>query len=253
MEMSDEDYFADTSMISSSMLKLYREDRDEFVARFITKTVKQPAPSSSMRLGTAVHGLWLEDIKPVTAAYIGTPGPCPEDLRGARKFAKANGLSGQPLSLKDGWLCRDMVDALEADKEASDYLTYATHIEQVVQWEAETDYGLEVACKAKIDLVAKIGGEIILVDLKTTRHPTETAFHDSVHQYGYAFSLAHYAAALGAVGMAPTRSVILAVCSKPPHRIFTIELEDKVFDFASRTNRLGLSKIAEDLFYGWSR
>ncbi|TPV96205.1 MAG: hypothetical protein B7733_05710 [Myxococcales bacterium FL481] len=264
VQWDDARYFADCEYVSASMLKLYREDRDEYIKRYVTNESKGRS-SRAMAIGTALHQWVLEGVEPVsswTCSYdprnpdhIGVGGPygpaCPTDLRGARKFAQEHNLPGMVLNGKEGTAVQAMHDALRSSHEATDLLHAAVRREEVVLWAEEVD-GHIIPCKAKVDMVCEIDGETILVDLKTSRHPTMLGFAHSGAEYGYAYQAAHYLAGLRATGVAARRAIFLVVCNKAPYSVFPFEFTDEELDYARRTNLVGLGALAEDRMMGWS-
>lgn len=232
------------------MLKVFREDPETYVRRFVTREEKPKKSSRSMVCGTSVHMEWLENV---TAVSSSSDPECPTDLRGARKYAKDKGFDEffPVLNGKEGAAVRGMVDALRDDEFSSTARGRALWTERVVLWQEDTDVGLPVACKAKIDMVCLGRDGVRLVDLKTTRHATHGAFLSSVAEYGYAYQAAYYRAALAALGMDVEQCTLLAVCNKPPYPVFALDFLDETLQFARETNQLGLARLAEAAFNGW--
>lgn len=231
----DERYFADRDYTSNSMLHVYRKDPTEYRSRFIEgkkgKSLGRPAV-----LGTALHGWHLEGREPIGAGL--TEG-CPDTLRDARKWAKDLGLdqcedTGPVLNAKEAQAVCGMREALV---ETSQYQPdEAEWTERVVLFE----YGGHW-CKAKIDSLYTD----LIVDLKTTRHLTPSAFEKSVYEYGYLYQAAFYTAAIEALTGERRPFVFEAVCSKEPHPVYDWVPPPDVLAMADDDNRAHLDLLAE--------
>ena len=60
IQENNEDYHADRSYVSASMLKTFRKSPRLYEANYVTETIVRDAPSAAMRLGSLIHCAALE-------------------------------------------------------------------------------------------------------------------------------------------------------------------------------------------------
>lgn len=197
-------------------------------------------PSQAMIIGQALHKLILQpDEFPKHFARA----PSEEKRKAADKAAwaemEARGL--WPIR-KDDWdNIHRMRDAVVKHETARELLALPALREAVVTWEDEKT---GIPCKAKLDVWVKSGFKDpwtqqeypCVIDLKTSRNPTERDFAMAMWNFGYHIQAAHYLAGADAVASAPRKWVFIVVRNEPPHLVKVYDFHESGIDFG-RTER----------------
>lgn len=95
-----------------------------------------------------------------------------------------------------------------------------------------TDEETGLRCKARIDLLSRIGNVAVIADLKTTAEAGRRAFERSSTQYGYYRSMAWYQAGLAKAAPCevPRRCVLIALEKTAPYLAKGYEFDDWALD-----------------------
>ena len=130
-------------------------------------------------------------------------------------------------------------DVVRSAPDAMRYLRVG-FAEVVVQWM----FG-ERPCKARIDWLATVDGQPVLVDLKTTRDVRPDVFGRSCVQFGYPLQMAWYADGLEAATGHRPRVIVVAVESEVPHAIGVYTVGDDVLDLGRAQHQALLARLDE--------
>lgn len=180
--------------------------------------------SASKALGTATHAAILEPYR-MQSEFIVWDG----ERRGKAwtEFKEANS-SLQILTSAEFAKVEAMRDSVCAYPPASRYLQNGV-AEVTMQW---IDPATGRAMKGRIDWVTEIDGEIVLVDLKTTRDITGRKFGADAYKLGYHIQFSLYTDGWFHLTRKTPRFVVLAVENDAPH-------EPAVFDVSEDLLALG--------------
>lgn len=187
---TDEEYHADTSTISKTMLNEYCNSPVTYDLTFNKGTMARKSPTKPMQLGTIMHSLLLEkkEIEDVVAIYTpecfksnGAINPVPA---GKFRASIGNKIAVKSKELDEVLACFTAVvksDLYDAIKQAS---------------ECEKRHGAVVEgvpCRCKPDILCDMGDHILIYDLKFC-DPSPDAFIRSAKRFRYWLQDAHYSA-----------------------------------------------------------
>lgn len=157
-------------------------------AFFKYQTEHRPEPTKALLFGIAAHMAVLEPER-FEAEYVTAPAVDRRTKAGKEEYAAflEENAGKTVISREDMDTIRDMVEAIRANKTASDLLT-GSH-EVAVTW-PDPDTG--VGCKAKFDCITEHDGKPYVVDYKTTESCEDGAFERAARKYGYKFQAGMY-------------------------------------------------------------
>lgn len=191
--LSEQEY-NDISALRSTLLNIIDT---KTMAQVKCAMSEQREATDSMILGSAFHDLILRP-----ALFNQKWGILSKDYDGRTKVGKEE---KQKLTekfgseiLTDDQLAKlvSMSDGLKRNKMAKKLVESCLETELSLEWEEDS-----VACKARIDGVAKIKDRTILIDLKTSISASERDFQKSLINYGYILQTSHYLAGAKACGL----------------------------------------------------
>lgn len=240
-------YFDDPA-ISQSMLKTYD---DESAFHFYRKHIVKDVPGldrNTYRFGRALHALVLEPDT-FDERYPLFTG---EARSNEAKAAKA-GLEAQAAAL-DGCVIRTVgepridrirgcAEAILSNRWARQLLAGMVLAEAPVKWECP-DSG--VTCKARFDFVSRIGGALIVCDIKKIGSvPKRSTIEKQIGAYGYHKQGAFYCAAAEAeFGRKPDDYYMIFVEDEPPHAVAVHALDAESLSIGDRWRRETLTDLA---------
>lgn len=187
---TDEEYHADTSTISKTMLNEYCTSPVQFDLMFNKKTLDRKSATKPMQLGTIMHAILLENKEPdqICAVYPsdcfksnGAINPVP-----AGKFRASIGdkIAVKPKELDDVLACFTSVVKSEL----------YDAIQLSIECEKRHDAVIgDVPCRCKPDILCDMGDHILIYDLKFC-DPSPSAFIRSAKRFRYWLQDAHYSA-----------------------------------------------------------
>ena len=184
-----DDYHADVSHVSASMLKALAKSPRHFQAAYINQRMKVK-PSAAMELGTAVHCLALTPML-FDQQYAICPQGCDDRRTKVHKEWRAFANVGSRRVLKHDELqtIDRCVQELHSDEIIRNVLTRDGECEATHRC---VDEGTGVHCKIRPD---KILPDLrIVLDIKTTQDVEERKFMYTVKDYRYDLQAAHYIA-----------------------------------------------------------
>lgn len=177
--------------------------------------------TAAMALGTAAHTAILEPHRMKTDYILWDGG----DRRGKAwtEFKEANA-SKQILTASEFADVKGMYDAVHGYEPAACYLENGI-AEVTIQW---TDPATGRAFRGRVDWVTESNGQIVLVDLKTTRDTNPRKFGADAYKLGYHIQFALYVDGwFRLTGDTPLFKVI-AVESKAPYEPAVFDVTEDV-------------------------
>lgn len=235
MKMSEQEYRKHPA-IAQSTLKLLSKSPAH--ARYAMDN--PTAPSTSMQLGTALHGLVLERKTDFVVM--------PESAKGntnAAKAVKADFLlsnSGKIILSHDE---AEKVTAMKTSvfncKTAENLLKIVTETEKNILW---TENGVEF--KARLDGECPLG----IIDLKSTQDASADEFERSIYKYGYHIQAAHYLAGAAANGLPCENFYIIAVENAAPHCAAVYQLDHKAIEVGEKERQRLIALYCECMASG---
>lgn len=205
LQVTNEQYHADTSAISSSGLKLLRHSPKHFWAQYLDPDREQKKSTDAMEFGTLVHAMVLEP-ETVESEFATMP-------NGIDKRTKAGKAFWDELSKKnEGKTVVAQNDFELAQKVAKSVLEHPVSSliyrkfgipEFTLQWKEEVQINenesVFVDCKARLDWAIAPQHDFqngLVLDLKTTKDASESDFTKSAYNLGYHIQAAWYSRAM---------------------------------------------------------
>lgn len=220
LDMSNEDYHADTDYLSSSVLK-----------RALPERYKAGGSQDALDFGTLFHTVVLEpdgladtytvlDANKIGLKSDGTIAQNPTMTAAWKKAVAEAESDGKVVISQADWdKAHAMRDAASAHPTASSLLFGAGPVEESAFW--IDDNG--VAHKARFD--KRIPGAI--VDLKSTAsQPGGDNLAKAVVNYGYDLSVSHYLAVAAGLELDAADFALVFVGKEFPYRVTVCELDD---------------------------
>ena len=240
MDLKPEEYHADYSAISKSMLWRFRDRRQAYRAEFVDCVRAPKEPSDAMKMGTLAHAgcLHPESLDKLYAVY-------PESVLGkngtrgtgaAREFEEAAAKQGKiVLKAEQMELVRGMVASVKAKLEP--WLKVNSIRERPVYWE-NPQTGL--LCRCMADWLIEKQDVVFAFDLKTTSsaHPDE--FVRKVEDYGYWLQQSHYCEGIEALFGKPCQFRFVVVESDFPHTCCVQAMQTDLQIQESKERRIAL-------------
>lgn len=225
VQLSDEQYHADTTAISRGKLWTYRNSRRKFEGEHVTFTAPPAEPKDYYDIGTLTHTGCLEPHK-LGDKFIAWPDGLLSADGGIRTAAakqwQADQRADGRIPLKDKQY--QIVGACAASvlRTCGQWIEKATAIEQSIFW---TDAETGILCRCKPDWQVELPHCVLAFDIKTDGESVdEHVFRGKCETNGYVLQVPHYSAG------------ITALTGKPVHFHFVVV--EKVWPFRSRVFRL---------------
>jgi hypothetical protein len=223
-EMPAADYHASEAIGSTDLRNLLRSPAHFVAAR---KAPREETPA--MRRGTAVHCAVLEPHRWDTE-YVIAPKVDRRTKVGKETWENfEHAAAGKSvLTYDEAAAVENIREAVMAHPAAAGLLRAKVAVELPVMWEDETT---GVACKGRIDLVAKVGGRTVLVDLKTTKDASPAGFPREIAQWMLHVQGSHYSQGWRAAhGEEPAMFALIAVEPEPPFAVGVYALDAIALD-----------------------
>lgn len=246
VDITNEDYHADSTAISHSGLYELMADPKDFYQRRILK-LYQREPSEAMEFGARLHNCLL-----AKGPFGGGAVTIPEDVlskngtrAGAKykEFAAAN--AGKELLKPDEPLMR-MIEAGRNDPVVRNLIDTDGDYEHTIFWR-DDEFGVDR--KARIDML-HLDRETI-VDLKTTsKGMTPKALANTIYFFGYHRQAAYYADGVREMYDVEPKFVFIFFSTNRPYNVAVHDLDDEFIELGREENAVGLAKYAECLRSG---
>jgi hypothetical protein len=190
--ITNDDYHADHSAYSNSMLKIFRDRRRLFEAKYVTKTAPPEDRSKALDLGSLAHTIILEpdrlnkDFIEIPERLLSSNGAV--STTAAKMFvANAREAGKTPLKANDFALVQMMVES--AKKRIGKWLDLPSKREFVIRWNHPAT-GLPMKCR--IDWGIDTPDTLFIIDAKTTRDAAPGSFQYACEEYCYWMQQIHY-------------------------------------------------------------
>lgn len=245
--MTPQQYHADRSAWSKSMLDEYRENGPEYCyGRFFAKTIPEPESTAALRLGSAFHCLVGEpeqfDARFLTGGPVNPKtGRCyGSDTKAFSEWVSANAAGRTVLSPEEFELAKQMADAVR--REAKALVECEGVYETPIYW---TDEFSGVRCKCLPDKVCmKFGRPTAIVDWKSTRNPFSRFFWRDAAARGYHRQAALYQDGVSTAHGSQIPFLFVAVRSSAPFEVVVHQMSQQGFDCGRQENAADLAAIA---------
>lgn len=221
----DDEYHADYSRLSASMLKKFKKSRREYHALYVEKTKKHEPTKPEMDIGSAIHALFLK--QPIE--IITFPSECFTAGGKFKKYARENYKQEHPgkicLTAKEYEHVEGAVSALKKNNAASDVLDFAEqsgYIEQEINWVNVHNQH----CRCKLDMAGETETCGFIYDLKCTSMVAPDDFHRHVKQMRAWIQQVHYSTGFALLTGKPVNFYFVVVNPEPPHQVQITSLED---------------------------
>lgn len=243
-DVSDDEYFSDTTAVSQSMLKDYAKSPALYFGRYVNGSIPRRSPSPEMLLGSALHCMALEPD-----AFFSRFAICPSvDRRttaGKATWAKfCEEAAGKTvLTSEQSDIAGAMATALRSHKRASSLLEVPGMIEKPLRW---TDESSGLRLKAKLDKLILPGDYDypIVVDLKSAADPSPEGFARQAFNLNYHVQDAMYSAAAESMLGVSVLFLFVVVGAEPPHDVWVHRLDAEFARLGQVTLHDLLSRLA---------
>ena len=149
---------------------------------------------------------------------------------------------------------RNIGEGLNRHPSISKLLSSIVDTELSLTW---TEQGID--CKARIDAVAVVNGQTILIDLKTSRSAEQRDFEHSCVSYGYIIQSAHYLAGAKACGIVKQDNnnfIHVVIEKESPYLGAAYCLDDATLEIGEKRRQEAMRKFAaakaNDIWPGYS-
>ncbi len=205
-------------LASQTILKVMR---DRSPAHAYEQMMNPTPPTPALRLGDATHVAVLQpDLFP--ARYVVAPDMDRRTKAGKAAWAEfeAENPLAEILKADEYQQCLRMRDAVWSNPTAKALLEGNAEISAV--WNDPTT---GIRCKGRFDDHSKAFGAI--VDLKTTKDASRTAFTKAIYNFGYYIQAAMYLIGAKALDLDADLFAIIAVEKEPPYCVAVYQIEDE--------------------------
>ena len=237
---TNEQYHADHSHVSHSMLSVFRQSRRVYYDRFVGRTQAPPEPTAAMRLGTLVH---LAILEPDVFATQCRVAPLVDRRTKAGKeiaaqFEAEN--SGKIIiTHEEGEVTGRIFDAVASSAKAKQLLSLDGDIETSIRWN-DRESGMQ--CKCRPDKLISSG---LILDLKTTRDASPRCFSRSCAALGYHRQAAWYLDGSREVLDANHNFAFIAVETSYPWTVAVYELDKEAIELGRNENRTAIMQVRD--------
>jgi exodeoxyribonuclease VIII len=228
--MTNDEYHADTSMISNSGLKLIGKSPAHYYAKYLDPNRAPQKRTNALRHGSAIHAAVLEptEFKKLFAtvpenapnkpskSQLNAKKPSPETLEAIAWWEAFNAqTTGKEILSQDEYqLAENVKDAIYKHPAAA-MLLEMIRCEEVYTF-IEPNTG--APCKIKLDALSENTG--LIVDIKTTEDASDAGCVRAVLKYGYDHQAAMYFDGyLHATGNAPNGFAFIFVEKDAPFAV----------------------------------
>ena len=214
-ETDVDDYHADTSTVSKTMLNEYCTSPVQFDLMFNKKTLSRKKPTKEMNVGTILHSVLLEhkDIDEVVAVYTPDCFKKNGDLN-PKSVSIFRESIGDKIAVKSSVL-DDVLDCYKSIAKAELY----DAIEAASEFETRHDADIVgVNCRCKPDIMCDMGEHNLIYDLKFC-DPAPIAFCRSAKRFRYWLQDAHYSKVVSVQTGKPVQFRFFAVEPVFPFRV----------------------------------
>ena len=249
IEISNEEYHADTSRISKSGLDVIARSPAHYCHKYLGAGRRTENNSPALVTGSAVHSAILEPEK-FGLEYVRGIECDRRTTEGKKLWNDWLPTSGGKIILAGDTfdMVQNMRESVFAHPSAAKLLA-GGRPEGVIHFtHTETD----VLCKARLDLLHS--SERFIVDIKTTEDASPAAFAKSIANYRYHVQGAFYLDAFAYAGYTPPEKfVFIAVEKSPPYAVACYYLDAEAIEvgrdiYAENLRTYAAAKASGDWF-----
>ena len=234
--ISSADYHSGPGLSSSDLKKLAQSP-----LHYKTSKETPPEETDCMRLGTATHCAILEPER-FSELYAAAPEGDKRSRAVKEAWAEIEAGGKIPLSHNDFEAIEGMKRSIMDHPLAGRWLTGGTaelsgYWNQPV-WAEGLDLDTTILCKCRPDYIKELGGQYVIIDLKTTksaepRHFSRAAYWD----YQYHISAAHYLTGMEALrGVRAQGFIFVTVEKTPPYAVNVFEASEEFIRAGEEAN-----------------
>jgi len=227
-----DDYHADRTCVSQSMISVLRASPAEFHGRFVDGSLPGKPQTDPMSLGSYLHDMIAGGIFDRWAVWTG--GTRRGKVWDAFK-ADAAAAGKEVVTADQAKSAEGMVTALRRHSFVARALASADETEQPIRW---NDPESGVACRGMPDLYCASMG--VILDWKSTAQPDRETWIKGAANYGLHRQAAHYCAGVEAAWGSPVGFCFVVVGTAPPHDVHVMRPDDEVMG-------LGRAQVADSL------
>lgn len=237
------DQYAQIPAINFTKLSRFRDTPAH--ARYAMLQERESTPTQ--RLGQLVHLALLEPAR-FEAEVVTAPKLDRRTTEGKRAWASFQATNaGKEIATEDELeVCRGLAHSASQHATAREILRGRGASELTIVWKDE-EYGC--TCKSRLDRVGEIGGEGIILDVKTSGDVASLRnFQRSIANYGYAEQAAMYVDGLRTLRpleQGERKFVWLVAEKEPPYLVRLFEIEYDALQYGHTEYRKHLHEYAE--------
>jgi hypothetical protein len=221
-----------------------------------------PAATTAMDLGSCIHAAVLEPDRVHEVFLVAdrccaitksTGERCRNDgtvYIGEQWYCGVKGHAPSGESSAGGKIILDVANA-EKVRGAAQALTSRPMVAAMLAARKATEMSIVwkddetgVLCKARCDGLVELGGQMLLLDVKTTSDANPTEFQWSIHNFGYHQQMAWYIAGLAKIGIQVESAIILAMETKGPYLSAQYRIREEALEIGHREMERALGDYA---------
>lgn len=233
-DMSNEDYHADRSAVSSSRLRTILVSPAHYMAGLEERHKTTP----TLELGSAIHCAVLEHdrFEQEYVVAIKFDRRTKDGKARAEEFELQNA-GKRILSQEEFFKVRAITNAVHARDEVRALMQIGKR-EQTLFW---VDPETGIRCKCRPDFL----GDIAVLDLKSTDDASRDGFAKSCHKYGYAFQAAMYLDGIREVTGEQLPFVFIPMEKEPPYAVAVYQASEAFLMHGLHKYHTALRTLAE--------
>lgn len=221
---TNQQYHADTTRLSNSMLSILKRSPKLFYGYYVSKSLSIPESTESMALGSMVHTMLLEPQE-FENRYAVCP-PCDRRTTVGKKihadFLATLGPKTELVKHDDMMLAAACCEAMHSHADLTEVIE-ATWDRRIVEQRIDFQVaGVDMRCKPDYLSIEAA----VVVDVKTTKDASPIEFAKSIAGYGYHRQAWLYQEAVYQKHNIACRFIFAVVCTEPPFEVACYELSD---------------------------
>jgi len=254
LQLTNEEYHADTSRISNSGLAVVGRSPAHYFAKYLAPDRQPTKETPALIMGSAVHCAILEPDQ-FNARYCGAFQGERRTNEGKAAYAKFREDNSGRIELDQDQFdtITGITKAVRGHAVANRLLDLAAgQVEGVLHFDkvAHLEQGpVAVACKIRMDYLRN--SNEFIADIKTTEDASPSEFARSVVKYGYHRQAAFYLDAFAYLGIEPPkRFVFVAVEKSPPYALAVYYLPTEAIEIGRGIYEENLAAYAKAVVTG---
>lgn len=229
-----EDYYADTTHVSRSMLEDFIVSPALYHGRYIAKTIPARDESDAMRFGSAVHSLVLG------GPFVLAAPKCDRRTKAGQALwadFEKEAVGCIVLDREAYHAAHRCADSVKAHPIAAEILA-GIRLHEEVATDVHEPSGLRI--KSKLDGAGSWSKELFIADLKTAGKPWPEIWPKTLPNYGY-----HRQAGFYRIFAPRAKWFWIVVGNEPPHETFVYEPDQTTLDVGREEVDTALVRLAD--------